>query len=144
MPLPNPTVTDLADVQANIDALERPPSWQAPTLAAGWTDYGGTDATRRVGYSVSALGWVQLRGDANRASSTWTLPETIFTLPVGFRPVAVEHIYVLPVSNGGGSGMCRVRVSLDGTVSLRASYITWTGPGINLVSLDPIGFWAEG
>jgi hypothetical protein len=61
--------------------------WQAPTLAAGWTNFAGGFTV--AGYKRDATGRVHLRGliQKNVAIVAGDVP---FTLPAGFRPTGAE------------------------------------------------------
>ncbi len=102
------------------------PAWTAPTLGNSWQDFlSGVApvAYRRVGDVV------ELRG----AIKSGTLATTVFTLPVGFRPTAGNHLFAVVAGPGGA----RLDVSSDGTVVVRHYYSSGTNA---LVSLAGVRF----
>lgn len=99
-------------------------AWTLPTLQNGWTHFGGifTGAYyRKVGDEV------QLRGLVKNGTVGAGTP--IFTLPVGFRPLAYEIFVILTYNNVAG----RLNVGADGTVACE------TG-NTNFVSLGGVRF----
>lgn len=70
--------------------------WIAPALAANWSNFGGGQAT--AGYRKDAVGRVELKGLVKKATAL-ALPDTLFTLPVGYRPATTRHF---PVYSAGG------------------------------------------
>lgn len=81
-----------------------PSTWATPTLLNSWaqqTNY--TD----VGYYKDENGWVWLRG----ALVSGTAPNTLFTLPAGYRPAKI-----MVFGTESASGACRITVNPDGTV----------------------------
>ncbi len=113
--LPNP----LGDLLPQVDRLR----WIEPTLLNSWVNYGSTYAT--AAYTKLPSGLVLIRGlirDGTYAGST------IFTLPVGFRPVDA-HIFEQRSANGSH----RIDVKGDGDVVATAS-----GDGGTWVSLAGI------
>lgn len=63
-------------------ALWTQQSWQAPTLGANWSNFGGGNMA--AGYFKDALGVVHLRGLVTRSSGG----AAVFQLPSGYRPSA--------------------------------------------------------
>jgi hypothetical protein len=126
-------VISAAEMNQNFDELvaainyHHPASqgtWIAPTLINGWQDYGADyNATE---YFRDSNGIVHLRGLVKNG----TLGLTVFTLPVGYRPVARE----LHVCNSAGA-FGRVDVFANGDVIIQTG-----GPG--WVALDGITFMA--
>lgn len=57
-------------------------TWHAPTLQNSWVNYGSGFTT--AAYTLMDDGWVRLRGLVRNG----LLDKAIFTLPVGYRPVA--------------------------------------------------------
>jgi hypothetical protein len=68
-----------------------------PAMAAGWTNLGGSYGS--VGYS-QLMGVVYLHGAAVPAGGIPTPPNTIVTLPVGFRPASARRFLC---AKGGGT-----------------------------------------
>jgi len=106
---------------ANLPATQQ--AWQTPTLLNGWANYGG--GGNPIGYYKDSLGIVHIRG-----LMIGTIGSTIFTLPIGYRPLFANLIVVY--SNGLG----RCDIQPDGSVQAQS--------GTNAYfSLDNISFRAE-
>lgn len=105
-------------VQAAISASQ----WIAPTLQNSWAQQSGYAP---VGYTKDAMGFVRLRG----ALISGTAPNTMFTLPVGFRP---SETVIL--STASAAGFCRITVNTNGTV------VPSVAPSNN-AGLDGAAFW---
>jgi hypothetical protein len=102
-------------------------SWIAPTMTNGWAWYGPSYNT--PGYRKDGQGFVHLKGLVKDGS----LSAAIFTLPVGYRPLATCLFGTITSGNVG-----RVDVSADGQVqALSPSVSAW-------VSLEGIIFFADG
>lgn len=97
--------------------------WVVPTFATDWA------SVVTVGYLKDPFGWVCLRGQADK-SSAFALPDTIFTLPSGYRPS--QAVVPLVSANGGAWG--EITVNTNGTVQLTQ------GGGTTYTSLDGIRF----
>jgi hypothetical protein len=100
--------------------------WLAPTYAANWADFGAGRVAG--GYRRDALGWVNIEGLAKKGVAL-ALPDTIFTLPVGYRP-ATGRMFACAST----AGYAEVRVETNGTVVLQA------GGSATYTSLDGIRF----
>ena len=113
--------------------LEQEP-WQTPALQNGWAPYGNN--FNLPAYFKDSLGIVHLRGMVRGG----TLRNSIFTLPVGYRPINRELFLVASAmpsaTSTNGSGFGRVDVANDGQV------IAWEGTN-EWLSLDGITFRAE-
>ena len=105
--------------------LATPVAWAAPTLNTDWSNYSG--AFTQAGYRKDALGMVQLKGLVKKSSAVST-PDTIFTLPVGFRPTT-EKLFTVTSNLTAGE----VRVTTGGAVNVLAG-------DANYVSLDGLSF----
>lgn len=101
-------------------------SWQAATFENSWINYDSTGFTSAA-YYRDFMGRCNLRG----LVANGTLPGTIFTLPVGYRPTRT-HIFAVSSNQLFGE----VRVQADGQVVATAGNSTW-------ISLDGISFRAE-
>lgn len=99
--------------------------WVAPSLATNWSNFGGTNLN--AGYMKDQTNRVWLRGTVKKSIAV-VGGETLFTLPVGFRPSA--NINVPVVSN---SAFGYVAVSAGGVVSVQVGNATF-------VALDGISF----
>lgn len=100
-------------------------AWTAPTLATDWSDYSGSFTAS--GYRKDALGLVHLKGLVKKAVAVAT-PDTIFTLPVGYRPTT-EKIFVVTSNLAFGE----VRITTGGAVNVLTGHQ-------NYVALDGIRF----
>lgn len=147
-----------AALDARLDALEAAPGWVAPTLAAGWANYGAGWAT--AGYR-KIRGVTYLRGLVKRTANPTS--DTIFTLPAGYRPgmsglylATVLGLYGVPGNYSGepfdnvSTDISNIGVRLDissgGGVTLSNSYAEQMPPGagdVGYVSLNGISFLAE-
>ena len=87
---------------------ENNPAWIAPTMGNGWVDYGA--GWYGAGYRKLRNGNVELRGLIKNG----TTATTVFTLPVGYRPVNGSLLF--PVI--GGNAIGRVDVATNGNVSV--------------------------
>jgi hypothetical protein len=88
-----------------------PTAWMLPTLATGWaatTLY--TPTVKRIGLQV----W--LRG---AVTSTGGSPQTMLTIPEGFRPSVRQW---LPTAKSSGTGYGPLNVDLAGVVGIPAGY----------------------
>ncbi|NEP94495.1 hypothetical protein, partial [Okeania sp. SIO2F5] len=99
-------------------------SWKTPTLQNGWVNYGR--GYNSAGYFKDSLGIVHLKGLVKNGTAN-----TIFTLPVGYRPAAQELHSVATSPNA----MARVDILSNGTVQRISGSSTW-------ISLDGITFRA--
>lgn len=118
---------------ASIDFIPSSPTaveaWTAPTLNTGWAAYPG-GAFHEPGYMKDLMGFVHLRGLAQRTSGT---NGTLFTLPAGYRPT---KIVILPGYVDGNFGDTDVvRVNSAGDV-----YLTFNAAGNKDVGLDGLYF----
>lgn len=77
-------LTDYLIALGSAQAALKLREWVAPTLLNSWVNYGGVYQT--PGYYKDPLGMVHLRGLVK--DGTTTAGTTLFTLPVGFRPLA--------------------------------------------------------
>jgi hypothetical protein len=101
--------------------------WIAASFFVNWTNFGG-DPT--VGYKTDALGWVCLKGGATKGTALAT-PDTIFILPVGFRPATTHRFAV--VANGAFG---YVAVTTAGQVQVVVGSATWTS--LEGIRFDPL------
>ena len=101
--------------------LAPPEGFQAPTFNAGWQNVGGGFQT--AGFYKDPFGIVHLRGDVQRVSGADT---TIFVMPVGYRPSALENFPAY--GNGGTAAGVAIRAT-DGNVVLVAGDVAFIGLG---------------
>lgn len=116
-----PLQEQVNDLDSTVATLTGSPSWTAPTLVNSWAD-AATYLT--AGYIKKPDGMVALRGTITGGGA-----DTMFTLPVGFRPGATVR-YPTTANNAFGT----VQIDQNGVVSRT------TGSSTN-VSLDGIHFW---
>jgi len=105
------------------------PAWTAPTFVNSWAQY--TDAEYgTAGYWLQGNGKVVLRGGVMHPAAG-AAGTTIFTLPVGLRPLKNK---IWPVMTG--NGIERLTVFSSGAVAYGgvAGTVAW-------LFLDPISFW---
>jgi DNA-binding beta-propeller fold protein YncE len=100
-------------------------AWQTPVFENGWVNYSGT--YNDAGYFKDSVGVVHLRGLVKNG----TIGQTIFTLPVGYRPAARG---IFPSVSNSVPG--RIDVLPDGRVIPLAGNSVW-------LSLEGITFRAE-
>lgn len=86
--------------------LSAPEPWQTPTFENSWVNFAGGFAA--AGYWKDAEGVVHLRG----VVKSGTVGATIFTLPLGYRPLDRHMFAAMTDTNTIG----RVDVVADGTV----------------------------
>lgn len=105
----------------------------AGSFAANWSDFDATN--QAVAYRRNALGVIELRGLAKKAAAIG-YPDTIFTLPAGYRP-AKQEIFASVGNAGAGDAFASIGITSAGVVALRA------GGGATWVSLAGIAFRAD-
>lgn len=89
--------------------------WIIPNIAAGWTIYGAPNYDT-VAY-MKRYGVVYVRGAVS--ATTATLGNSVFTLPVGYRPLKKK---IIPVVSSNG-GIIRLDISnIDGSISPVGGY----------------------
>jgi len=103
-------------------------AWIIPTLATGWTLFNSGYPT--ASYRKLPDGTVELKGTIKK-SSTPTGGETIFTLPVGYRPMELRIFST--VSN---NVLGRIDIAATGAVSFQLGSSAW-------LSLEGIRYIAE-
>jgi len=105
------------------------------SYSAGWADYGGGAAL--VTWYKDKDGWIRLSGLLKRTGTTITAAAsgTIFTLPVGARPVGSETF----ITNKDAV-VAFMRVGSDGIVSVNAPS-TWTS-GVSFMYVSAVMFKA--
>lgn len=119
-----------ASDKAKLDTLATMGAWVplAGSYAANWSDFGGGEVPGA--YRYDGLGCVLLRGLVKKGAAL-ALPDTICTLPAGYRP-ATEWIFAC----ASAGGYAEVRVTTSGAVYLNsggsASYTS-----LNNVRFDP-------
>ena len=100
-------------------------SWVTPSLQNSWADYSTTYNT--IQYMKDSMGFVHLKG----LCKSGTLPGTIFTLPVGFRPTRRQLFISMSNSTYG-----RCDVAADGQVIANNGNNAW-------FTIDGMTFLAE-
>lgn len=107
-------------------------------FGSGWANTGGSN--RSVAYRLRADGNVELSGHATQ-SGTVTAPNTIFTLPVGFRPTARNASVGFTISNQPAAATAPTVRGLQITTAGLVQVTNFAGtinPGP--ISLDGINF----
>ena len=119
------------------------PQWVGFSFHRFWTPY--EDPNFAPAYVRSPLGYVDIRGLVSKPGVAWTAFDPMVQLPAGFRP-RTARIFPAMIAAGAGFGVARVTVYPDGNVVFGGMYAgtasSWDPR--NWVSLDAIGFWAEG
>jgi len=103
-------------------------TWHDAALVNGWQNYGSPFTP--AAYTLTGDGWVRFRGLIKGGDPT----KTLFTLPVGYRPV-YRHIFNARVN---GTAAARIDVRTDGVV-----YSPYAVDGLvssNWTSLEGIAF----
>lgn len=135
------TKTAHTDARCYIDTVKLTndgEDWIAPTLGTQFANYAGYGST--AGYRKDAAGRVWLKGLVQRTGAGNA--QTIFTLPVGYRPAStalIFRVYGYNVTDGTAWGVATsesVRVDANGVVSL---YTTTAGKTYD-ICLDHISF----
>ena len=101
---------------SQVTSYFKDPVFKAPTLSPNWSNVGGAYQTAR--YYIDPTGIVYLEGSIKK-SSAGVAGETIFTLPVGYRPSAQLSF---PVDANGSYG--KIDVKANGTVVYQAGTAT--------------------
>lgn len=119
-------IDEIKDIKRRLEVLERSiggnEDWQTPSLLNSWVDF---DVSHQpAGYFRSGNGIIYLRGMVKSG----TVPSTMFTLPVRYRP---NYTIVVNVISNGAIG--RVEIEPDGDVIAVAGNNTY-------ISLDGITF----
>jgi len=104
------------------------PSWIAPALINGWSNYGASYDT--AGYLKSPDGLVILKGLLNGGSKT---NDISFVLPAGYRPASRK---LFPATSGEPWTVSRIDIDSSGNVYPSRTGNTWVG-------LDGVSFYAE-
>lgn len=100
-------------------------TWHTPVALNHWQLYGGGYAT--LGYAKDSNGVVHLRGGVKNGTSN-----TVFRLPVGYRPSHYLYMPIYTVSGGVGS----IYIYPTGTVNVEGSGST------GYAGLDGVSFGA--
>jgi len=121
-------------VEDRLDRLERRLTEQvwyvvgqfgAPIFTNNWANYGAT--FNPAGFMKDANGFVHLRGMV----ISGTIGQSIFTLPIGFRPANSE--LMVTMSN---QAICRIDISPQGLIIPTVGVNTW-------LTLDNLSFYAS-
>jgi hypothetical protein len=113
--IPEDLALQLESTLQGFGGIAAPGSWAAPSLASGWASYGSDYQAvqyRKVGAAV------YLRGLLVRSGSTYTANTVVFTLPVGFRPSAINYFFA---DAGGAHGPIGVRANGEVIVGVSVS-----------------------
>lgn len=106
--------------------------WTAPSLVNSWVNTGGS--TEPAGYRKLVDGRLELRGMVRSGTAN-----TIFTLPVGYRPV-FETSHAAINFTGGVRAVCEVKVLTSGVVEVRtpSSFPTTAGEYVSIRSIHSL------
>lgn len=120
------TAKIIEDLNAFGDSLAST-NWTPVTFEANWSNFGGEYQTvqfKKFGDLVF------IRGLATSGAAAWSAQPTIFTLPVGFRPLSRLMFAVI-----GSNALARLEIISSGEVQ-------WStvGAGSDWISLDGIVF----
>lgn len=107
------------------------PLWTTPLMQNNWYDYGGVWTT--PGYTKTSDGLIVLKGMIKR-SGTFVSGETLFTLPVGYRPA-----YNMAFAVASADISATLTVNSDGTV-VASSNISAAWVSLNTVAFQPSSF----
>lgn len=99
-------------------------NWLDPSFQNGWVNFGSGNPN--VGYLKDSLGFVHIQGVVKNGTNG----TTIFTLPVGFRPM--NNLIIPCVSNGA---FAILQIFSNGSVTCGGSNV--------YVTMDNISFKAE-
>lgn len=120
----------LANNSVTAAKIEAQQGWVTPALGSSWVNYANGWST--VGYMKDSLGFVQFKGLMQNGQSGGA---TVFTLPVGYRPLATI-MFIVPAA----SGAARIDVNTNGTVFVNTYH---AGGNNGYVSLNNVSFKAE-
>ncbi len=109
--------------RANIDQ----PAFTAASFATNWGDVGAGYQT--TGYLKDSMGFVHLRGQPK--VTTGTLTATIFTLPAGSQPSAIEQYWVR-MGTGVGS---YIEIDTSGNVKYQGGVLADAQSGTSLAGI---------
>lgn len=109
------------------------PIWVTPTLDNNWTNYAGGFST--AGYTKTSDGLVVLKGLIKRSGAVVS-GETIFTLPVGYRPPFGYNFGVGTHNATTGAVSGRINVMPDGRV-IASTGITDVWASLETISFHP-------
>lgn len=101
---------------SQVTSYFKDPVMTAPTLSANWSNVSGAYQTAR--YYIDPTGIVYLEGSIKKATAG-VAGETIFTLPVGYRPSA-QLSFAIDANGAYG----KIDVKADGTVVYQAGTAT--------------------
>jgi len=121
----NANFKEVADKKYATTIME---DWIAPSFENSWVDYNVTTHNQCM-YMKDSLGVVFIKGLAKNGSSATA---TIFTLPVGYRPL--ERTILTTFSNGAAA-----RLNIEPTGEVAGS----TGASTAWLGIDGISFRAE-
>jgi hypothetical protein len=105
-----------------------------PAFATGWSNYSTTNF-QSAGFFKDPSGMVHLKGLVKKSTAVAS-PDTIFTLPVGYRPLAGGTGGSYLFATISNSALARVDITTGGVVQVLIGNAGW-------VSLDVIHFRGE-
>lgn len=113
----------IADIMGS-NATDALVPWSFPTLTSGYNVSGVLDVVKYRKITDHGATKIQMAGRLNVTSMT---SSTMFTLPVGYRPVVNLAPVILGRGYGGGSHVIAIDVNADGTVNLVGANVGITG-----------------
>lgn len=120
------------------DGYIRTENYIYPSLGNGWVNYSGTTGYQRCSYWKDKMNVVHITGLIKSGSNSGTVP--VFTLPVGYRPLNQQILFVPTASNLSSTikaPPARVDILTNGQVLIQSNADSgWT-------SLSNIHFKAE-
>lgn len=121
-------VVDIDEVQ--VFTPEPQESWSAPSLLNSWTNVGGGNV--EAGFMMDRNGRVHIRG--HLGGGTTTDGTTIFTLPSGYRPLAIHHFVTWNEGASANRQAVGIAVLTNGNVNVysfaaatRSNYLSLGG-----------------
>ena len=112
-------------------------SWTTVTYGTNWRR-GNNSESLEVQSTVSAEGLVLLRGIIQRTTSTYTLPNTICTLPTGHRPGRDVFIWVPRTSTA--IALTRINITTAGAVIVDTDLSAFVETNADFIYLDGVTF----
>lgn len=137
-----PITQEVNRLTSELDSLIaqlQPSPWQSVGLLAGWVNAGGFLTTA---YRLEYPEIVALRGQPQRTGGAGTGgDENLFTLPLGFRPMATVAFSASTNRGTSTTANITVRISIapSGVVTMSPT-AAWVMPVNTAVSLDGVRF----
>lgn len=114
-----------ADPEVDLPGAGDPDPWVTLSYGANWRRTSDSAAFEAQA-SKTKEGLVLLRGRCERITSVYTLPTTIATLPVDFRPPKGLAFAVIRNMGAGGANVVMLLINTDGTLVVNSETETGT------------------